>query len=340
MSIRNKRLLRTLIAAAITVASVTSVAVVSLGSQASAAGGRDERATFVDGWGQRLDYEVHLPPSHRPGTSLPVVVALHGCGMTGYEDNSMKAMTRFNDLADARGFIVVYPTQNRFWNAKGCWNGLVPGNQKRGSGEPSLLAGVTQAVVANYGADAKRVYAVGASAGAAMTVVLGVTYPDVYAAIGSLAGGEYAADRVLLAGVDNVSPVDTAKLAYAQMGPRARQVPTFVMHGTEDTTVKPIFGDRLVTHWAAIDDLANDGRLDGDVDDVPDSVQRVANPGEHPYVKTVYTDATTQDRLIEKYVVEGLAHKWPGGGEGDYVDQVGPNLSTLVWDFFSGRSLP
>lgn len=334
MGVKTKRVLRALTTLVLALASVTS-----LSAQASAAGGHDERSTFVNFWG-RLDYEVHLPPSFRPGTPLPVLVALHGCGMTGYGDNSMKAMTRFNDLADARGFIVVYPTQNRLWNAQGCWNGLMPGNQKRGVGEPSLLAGATQAVVAQYGADAKRVYTVGASAGAAMAVVLGVTYPDVYAAIGSLAGGEYAADRVILGGQDRVSPVDTARLAYAEMGPRARQVPTFIMQGDADTTVEPVFGDRLVTHWAAIDDLARDGVLDGDVDDVADSRQRVVEPGAHPYVKTGYTDAGTGERLIEKYTVEGLAHRWPGGGEGLYADPVGPDLSTLVWDFFSGHSLP
>jgi len=104
-----------------------------------------------------------------------------------------------------------------------------------------------------------------------MAVVLGVTYPDVYAAIGSAAGGEYAADRVVLGGRDRVSPVDTAELAHAEMGPRARQVPTFIMQGDADTTVEPVFADRLVTHWAAIDDLARDGVLDGDVDDVADS---------------------------------------------------------------------
>jgi poly(3-hydroxybutyrate) depolymerase len=58
-----------------------------------------------------LRYQVHLPPQHNGTTQLPAIVAIHGCGMTGYGWNSMKATTQFNSLADREGFIVVYPTQ-------------------------------------------------------------------------------------------------------------------------------------------------------------------------------------------------------------------------------------
>ncbi|MCL3838889.1 PHB depolymerase family esterase [Aeromicrobium duanguangcaii] len=61
-----------------------------------------------------LRYQVHLPPQHGDGRRLPVIVALHGCGMSGFGWNSMKDLTQFNDLADREGFIVVYPTQRVF----------------------------------------------------------------------------------------------------------------------------------------------------------------------------------------------------------------------------------
>ena len=51
-------------------------------------------------------YQVHLPPNHDGSTRLPVIMAIHGCGMTGYGVNSMKATTQFNRLADREGFIV------------------------------------------------------------------------------------------------------------------------------------------------------------------------------------------------------------------------------------------
>src|SRR5690606_31019516 len=63
-----------------------------------------------------LRYQVHIPPQYDDITQLPVIMAIHGCGMTGFGLNSMKATTQFNSVADTEGFIVVYPTQRMFRN--------------------------------------------------------------------------------------------------------------------------------------------------------------------------------------------------------------------------------
>jgi poly(3-hydroxybutyrate) depolymerase len=76
-----------------------------------------DRNHVFDGGDGRLRYQVHLPPQYDESTKSPVVMALHGCGMTGFGWNSMKLTTRFNGLAHREGFIVVYPTQRMFRNA-------------------------------------------------------------------------------------------------------------------------------------------------------------------------------------------------------------------------------
>ena len=313
---------------------VVADAMLAPASPASAAG-RDEYGIFHNAAG-RVSYKVHLPPSYRRGTPMPVLLALHGALMVGYGPNSMEDLSRFSHIADARGFIVVYPQRT----PGSVWRFGDPEHQLRGSGEPSLLAGVTDAVIRKYGADAKRVHVAGASAGAAMAVIMAVTYPDVFAALCSIAGGEYAA-HLLAPGPEQITPVETARLAYAQMGPRARQVPILIIHGDADPIVPPLFAERLVTHWAAIDDLAVDGQIDGDVDDELETRQRVVNPGDHPYVKSVYAAAKDKEPLIEKYLIEGLSHQWPrGGGSGALADPLGPDISTIIWDFFATHSLP
>lgn len=318
---------------------VVADAMLAPASPASAAG-RDEYGMYRNAAG-RVFYKVHLPPSYRRGTPMPVLLALHGRTMSGYGLNSMEDLSRFSHIADTKGFIVIYPTQDPFRSLSGAWLFYKPEHQLRGSGEPSLLAGVTDAVLRKYGADAKRVHVAGASAGAAMAVVMAVTYPDVFAAVCSIAGGEYASDQVLAMGPEQITPVETARLAYAQMGPRARQVPAIIIQGDADTTVPPLFAERLVTHWAAIDDLAVDGQIDGDVDDELETRQRVVNPGDHPYVKSVYAAAKDKEPLIEKYLIEGLGHQWPrGGGSGALADPLGPDISTIIWDFFATHSLP
>ncbi|MQA87394.1 MAG: PHB depolymerase family esterase [Streptosporangiales bacterium] len=299
-----------------------------------------ERYGVYRGSAGGLAYKVHVPPSYRSGVSTPLLVALHGCFMTGFSVNSMEKTTGLSRLADERGFVVVYPSQDPRRNRQMCWNFDQPEHQRRDAGEPSLIAGVTETVVDTYHVDPGRVYVAGASAGAAMSVVMGVTYPDLYAAIAVGAGCEYACDPALADDPDSVSPLETAVRAYREMGERARPVPTFIMQGTADSLVPPLAADRLVTHWARIDDLAIDGRADGDVDDVPDSVRRVAEPGSHPYTRSVYTARGSGRVLIGTYVVEGLGHEWPGSDKGLFSDPTGPNATELLWEFMSAHSMP
>src|SRR5690554_1676901 len=159
-------------------------------------GDADRNHVYVSWDGARQHYQVHLPPHHDGSTELPVMMAIHECGMTGFGWNSMKASTQFNSLADREGFIVVYPTQRPFENTINCWNSADPRNQIRGAGEPALLAGVAREVIKIYAADPDRIHVSGASSGAGAAVILGVTYPDVFATVTSVAGGEYGLNQV------------------------------------------------------------------------------------------------------------------------------------------------
>src|SRR5437588_8941701 len=123
-------------------------------------------------------YFVYRPDNYHPGTPVPLLVMLHGCSQTAAD---FAAGTQMDELADAHQFIVVYPQQTLLNNPTACWNWSVPGNQTRGSGEPSILAGIVKTIEGNtshWTIDRSRVFVAGSSAGAVMSVIWGATYPD------------------------------------------------------------------------------------------------------------------------------------------------------------------
>lgn len=295
--------------------------------------GSSDHTHVHEGENGSIRYQVHLPPQHDTGAGLPVVMAIHGCAMTGYGWNSMRTTTQLNDVADREGFIVVYPTQRPLRSSINCWNSADPREQQRGSGDPALLAGVAREVVARYNADPARVHVAGASSGAGTAVILGATYPEVFATVTSVAGGEYGLNQVDPDDPDATPPEYTASQAWAQMGSRARRVPLLVVQGEDDEIVPPLVARRLVEQWVAVSDLLDDGLLNGSVDPSEATAHLPAADGRHSYERTVVT-AADGSVLAESYLVEGMGHAWPGPeGEGLFTDQDGPDASELLWAF-------
>ncbi|GLU50278.1 extracellular catalytic domain type 1 short-chain-length polyhydroxyalkanoate depolymerase [Nocardiopsis ansamitocini] len=303
-------------------------------------GERDHIGVFSSDQGNQF-YEVHLPPQYSEGgPGLPVMMAIHGCAMTGFGWNSMEQTTQFNALADEEGFIVVYPTQSVFKDKLNCWKSGDSREQHRDRGEPSLLAGVAREVVERYGADPDRVHVSGASSGAGTAVILAATYPDVFATATSVAGGEYALDQVNVDDPDQTPPSYTARQAWAQMGDRARQVPLLVVQGDADEVVPPVVATRLVQQWLAVNDLVDDGLLNDSVGATPDEVVHHTPDGLRNYTHSTYTAEGSDTSLVESYVVEGMGHSWSGPhSTGLFTDREGPDLARIVWDFATAHPM-
>lgn len=293
---------------------------------AQAASGGYISGTYVSLAGIR-SYHGYVPSSYRPGTPMPMLVALHGCTEAGV---GFAVLTGLSTLAEERGFIVVYPQQNPLANPTLCWNWFLESNQHRGLGEPSLIAGITNRVRSQYTVDSRRIYVAGASAGGVMSVIMGVTYPDLFAAVATGAGCEYDCDVTRLS-----SPDSQGRDAYREMGRRARAVPVIIFQGTADIVVPPATADRIVGQWAQTNDLALDGGVDdNDIDSTPEAVIPGAVPGGRSYTRSIYR-TTSGTVLMEKYLIEGAGHQWPGGCSCSiYGDPSGPDASALLWDFF------
>ena len=302
-----------------------TLATLLLATVAAADHGSLTRHTFPNGNHTR-DYLVYVPPDVG-ADPVPMIVYLHGCSQ---DADDVAVGTRFNAEADRRGMIVVYPEQNTTSNQSqgnglGCWNWFRPDHQFRGQGEPSTIAGITQLVAQTQNVDPRRIYILGASAGADMAVIMGATYPDLYAAIGALAGCPY------LSCTD-----EGGDLAYAAMGQYARPVPVLVMQGTADTTNPYPAGTALVQQWLGTNDFADDGLANSSVSRLPAATDTFSSEEGNGFAYRIehYEDADACP-LLDYWIVEGMGHVYPSGDpQGSFTTPDGPDITAGATDFF------
>jgi poly(hydroxyalkanoate) depolymerase family esterase len=283
--------------------------------------------TYANAAGSR-EYKVYIPAAYHD-QALPLVVMLHGCKQ---DPDDFAAGTRMNALAEEHGFLVAYPAQAGKANVSDCWNWFDTKHQKRDAGEPSLIAGITREVVAAYGLDARRVYIAGLSAGGAMAVIMGTTYPDLYAALGIHSGLPYEAAADVpsaFAAMRGDRSKDVRR--KSQRDASVRSTPTIVFHGDNDTTVHPSNGDELIAHASA---TSMEAKACDDRSTEPVARIEHGNTGGRAYTRTTYRDAAGK-AVLEQWLVHGAAHAWSGGSaEGSFSDPQGPDASREMVRFF------
>jgi poly(hydroxyalkanoate) depolymerase family esterase len=273
--------------------------------------GRFLDLSYANAAGERT-YKLYVPAGHT-GQAVPLIVMLHG-GTQSADD--FAAGTRMNELAERHGFIVAYPEQSRGANPMGYWNWFQPRDQHRGSGEASLIAGLTEQIVDKHAIDARRVYVAGFSAGGAMAAVMAAAYPDVYAAAGVHSG--------LPAGAAHDIPSAFAAMAQGAPTHGSPPVPLIVFHGDGDPTVDHVNADCLVR---AVLPSAGDRQRP--------LTTRGRVPGGHEYTRRVYCDRDGTP-LVEHWTIHQAGHAWSGGSPyGTYTDPQGPDASTELVRFFA-----
>jgi len=309
------------------------------------AGASFERYSYTNEAGTRT-YKLYVPAalnSNAKVSAAPaLVVELHGCGGDGDEE---ARWSRFSELAEARGFLVAYPEQDPEANGSRCWNWFLAEHQERDAGEPSIIAGITRAIVQNFGVDATRVYVGGISAGGAMANIMAVTYPDLYAAALIYAGCQYKGGATCTGGQGTLSDEQAGATANAAMGERARVVPIIAVVGSLDREAPPANTEQVVQQHLANDDLVDDGADNGSVATAPAQTDSGQEPGGHSYSIDTYRDAGGCV-LAQRWLIDGMAHAW-SKGESDgsardqiFTDPAGPDVTTPAVDFFLSHPMP
>ena len=280
-------------------------------------GGKFVEAAYTNAAGSRA-YKVYIPSRYQ-GQPLPLIVMLHGGTQTA---DDFAAGTRMNLIAEEQTCLVAYPVQPSQANPAKCWNWFRASDQRRGRGEPSLIAGITRQVMHDYSVDVQRVYLGGLSAGAAAAAVMGATYPDLYAAIGvhsGLACG--AADDIISAFAAMRQGASASGEAADILEDQWPFVPTIVFHGDRDHIVHPRNADHVISCSPKASTLQK-------------KVDRGRVPNGHAYTRTIHADANGR-AMLEQWCIHGAGHAWSGGSPaGSYTDPRGPDATREMLRFF------
>src|SRR5712664_399971 len=288
---------------------------------AMARAGSWSNGTVTNSFGSR-NYKLWIPTHYTGKAKVPLVMMLHGCTQT---PDDFATGAQMNSIADNENFLVVYPEQPATANALKCWNWFDAAQQSRGQGEPSLLAEIVNKIRASYKVDGRRVFVAGISAGGAMAVVMGATYPDLFAAIGVHSGLAYKAATSLsqaraAMGQGGPDPARLGQSAFQAVDQPRHLMRVIVFQGMKDGAVSLLNADRVITQWAKTNDYIDDGKDNNSVDDVADKKIAGAIPGGYSFTTYVYNDQAGKPRM-EKWIVEELKHAWSGGLAGaTYTD--------------------
>jgi len=268
--------------------------------------------TFGNQAGSR-PYKLYIPSNYN-GQPVPLVVMLHGCTQS---PDDFAAGTRMNLAAEAHCCLVAYPGQTSAANMQKCWNWFNASNQERGSVEPSLIAGITRAIMHDYAIDPAHVYVAGLSAGGAAAAIMGDAYPELYAAIGVHSGLACGAAWNMQSAF---GAMQRGGVGLARSS-RQRVLPAIVFHGEQDTTVNIRNSDAVAIQ--ALQGLP-----------VRTVVEAGHVPDGHAYKRTLHVDGNGKT-LVELWIVQGAGHAWFGGSSaGSYTDPRGPDATSEMLRFF------
>ncbi len=272
--------------------------------------------------GRTLGYKLYVPPGFG-GKSLPMVVMLHGCTQN---PDDFAAGTGMNELAREQGFVVLYPAQEQTANPSRCWNWFKHNHQARGSGEPAVIASLTQTVIKSRAIDPSRVYVAGLSAGGAMAAILADVYPEMFAAVGIHSGLPRGAAQDMPGAFAVMRTGIGRATAPSPNAHPAMPVPTIVFHGDSDDTVHPLNGESVIAtalQAAPVRHVTH--------------VEQGAAPRGHRYTRSIHQSPDGQV-LAEHWLVHGAGHAWSGGRpQGSYTDAAGPDASREMLRFFAAH---
>ncbi|MFF3227524.1 alpha/beta hydrolase family esterase [Nocardia suismassiliense] len=257
----------------------------------STTGSTDQDRTIrLEFGGKQRTYVVHTPPRYQESAALPLVVAMHS-----YPGDAAQIATTsgLNAKADKENFLVVYPEgYSRAYNALICC-----GTED----DVGFIRTVVAAMVAEWKADPKRVYATGMSNGGDMSFKLAVELPGTFAAIAPVSGG-------------------------------------FIGAKAEEESYKPAVPVSVITFLGGRDRY--NGQFETGITQWQQRLACApAAPAVTSAKGITRTTARCGDGSeVQVYRIPEMGHGWAGAAQGTLSEpDAGVNATDLLWEFFAAH---
>lgn len=235
-----------------------------------------------------------------------------------------------NQLAEEKGFAVLYPQQSLKGHPNRCWHWYEK-NTQDGGDDVELIVGVIGKVIQKYPVDPTRVYVGGISAGASMANIVALNYPHMIAAVGLHSGTVFGAGHSRMGALSvmqlgSLKFIGTAIRNIVKKYDPFPKMPAILIHGQEDKVVRPVNLAQLTQQFRILNDIPAEGQ--------PQQVLKAAQTGRNSYrIQDYYIGRKLLLRTCE---ILQLEHAWSGGDcTLKFNACAGPDASKMMWDFFA-----
>jgi polyhydroxybutyrate depolymerase len=265
--------------------------------------------------GKKRSYLLYVPKTYNPAVPSPLVISLHG-----YAEWPARQVqiSRWNELAEQHGFLVVYPCGTGFplrWRMR---------SARRSAGDPlpdvTFIAELIDRLESEYNVDPARIYANGLSNGGGMSFVLASRLSRRIAAFGSVSGAYL--------------------IPWRDHHP-SRQVPAILFHGTADPIVPFEGGPSRAFNrpFPAIPDWVETLARHNGCGAAPAEMEMPLRGG----VSGVRYSGGPSSAEVVFYTIAGGGHNWPGARPlpewlvGSTCQDI--DATSSMWDFFERHPL-
>jgi poly(hydroxyalkanoate) depolymerase family esterase len=288
---------------------------------------------------RRMSYWLYLP-DRRPAAAfasasdpgLPLIVMLHGCDQTATQ---FAQGTHMNQLAEQKGYAVLYPQQLLRNHPNRCWKWYDKATQA-GGGDVKMIVGMIEKIAAQYRIDKTRIYICGISAGAAMANIVALNHPQLIAAVGLHSAPMFGAGHNVIGAYGVMQHGSSGRVGSAiaevlHKFPEFPSMPAILIQGLDDKVVRPVNQTQLAQQSLLLNGIGAASAKP--VVTKPAGRPSGRNPGNAYEIRDFNRGRKVMLRVAQ---IARLEHAWSGGDPAlAHNSGAGPDASKMMLDFFA-----